>query len=183
MRTPGWSTRGEWKFFKRKVDFSFVKNCFQKNYLQNLAKKRCLSTLKPRLEETILSTSDEHWLTRLPIGQLMTFWSKVSDPFESKKIRVNKYAESLLKKHPLKELRWVTLGRHHNWLETVPGSVEGASSIPNLLEEVGEAIGRVLGFHFRLDASIINFYPANNSSIGIHRDDIGEPTWMKINPH
>lgn len=83
-------------------------------------------------------------------------------------------ADSFMKKHPLKELRWVTLGRHHNWLETIPGSADKASSIPVLLKELGECIGRVLGFSFRLDASIINFYPANNSSIGIHRDDIGK---------
>ncbi|CBY19020.1 unnamed protein product [Oikopleura dioica] len=81
-------------------------------------------------------------------------------------------SDAILKKNPLKELRWVTLGRHHNWLETIPGSADKASSIPVLLKELGECIGRVLGFSFRLDASIINFYPANNSSIGIHRDDI-----------
>ena len=83
-------------------------------------------------------------------------------------------AESFMKRHPLKELRWVTLGRHHNWLETIPGSAGEATSIPSLMEELSVCIGRVLGFNFHLDASIINFYPANNSSIGIHRDDIGK---------
>ena len=81
-----------------------------------------------------------------------------------------------LKKHPMKELRWVTLGRHHNWLQTTPGDKETAGNMPLLLCRLGEELGKLLNFRslFLTEASIINFYPANTSTIGIHRDDSGK---------
>lgn len=83
--------------------------------------------------------------------------------------------EKDLRKDPLKELRWVTLGRHHNWLETIPGDLMNAGKIPEILSQLGEVIGQLLEFEnpFKTEASIINYYPANTSSIGIHRDDLG----------
>ena len=82
---------------------------------------------------------------------------------------------SVLKQHSMKELRWTTLGRHHNWLQTTPGKKETAGKVPELLDRLGVAIGELLSFpnSFRTDASIINYYPVNTSTIGIHRDDIG----------
>ena len=79
-----------------------------------------------------------------------------------------------LAKHDLRDLRWVTLGRHHNWLETVPGDTESSGPVPELLTKLGKELAALLCFedeNFKTEASIINFYPASKSSIGIHRDD------------
>ena len=74
----------------------------------------------------------------------------------------------------MKELRWTTLGRHHNWLETTPGGEDNAGKIPELLSDLGKTIAELLQMEkFYTEASIINYYPANNSTIGIHRDDAG----------
>lgn len=81
---------------------------------------------------------------------------------------------SSLRKHPLKGLRWVTMGCHHNWLETTPGDPSKAGPVPKLMTDLGTEIGKLLNFErpFLTEASIINYYPANTSTIGIHRDDI-----------
>ena len=83
-----------------------------------------------------------------------------------------------LAKHGMKELRWVTMGRHHNWLETTPGTEKTAGRIPTLLNKIGEELSKLLNFPhlIKTEASIINYYPANYSTIGIHRDDIGSTT-------
>jgi len=82
------------------------------------------------------------------------------------------YATSPLSRHEMKELRWTTLGRHHNWLETTPGGQDNAGKIPELLDDLGKTIAELLEMDtFYTEASIINYYPANNSTIGIHRDD------------
>ena len=96
------------------------------------------------------------------------FHSKLNDWLESG------YANTSLSRHEMKELRWTTLGRHHNWLETTPGGKENAGKIPGLLSDLGRTIAELLQMEtFYTEASIINYYPANNSTIGIHRDDAG----------
>jgi len=96
------------------------------------------------------------------------FESKLNDWLDSG------YANSPLSRHEMKELRWTTLGRHHNWLETTPGGEENAGKIPGLLSDLGRTIAELLQMErFYTEASIINYYPANNSTIGIHRDDAG----------
>lgn len=84
------------------------------------------------------------------------------------------FTDSKLAHHSLKDLRWVTLGRHHNWLETVPGDEKSAGEIPELFSKIGQELAKLLCFeteNFKTEASIVNFYPASKSSIGIHRDD------------
>ena len=84
------------------------------------------------------------------------------------------HSTSPLSRHEMKELRWTTLGRHHNWLETTPGREDNAGKIPDLLSDLGKTIAELLQMEtFYTEASIINYYPANNSTIGIHRDDAG----------
>ena len=96
------------------------------------------------------------------------FESKLNDWLDSG------YANFPLSRHEMKELRWTTLGRHHNWLETTPGGEENAGKIPGLLSDLGRTIAELLQMEkFYTEASIINYYPANNSTIGIHRDDAG----------
>ena len=96
------------------------------------------------------------------------FHSKLNDWLDSG------YANSSLSRHEMKELRWTTLGRHHNWLETTPGGKENSGKIPGLLSDLGRTIAELLQMEtFYTEASIINYYPANNSTIGIHRDDAG----------
>ena len=85
------------------------------------------------------------------------------------------HLETPLCRHEMKELRWTTLGRHHNWLETTPGGEENAGIIPELMKDLGAKIAELLQMDtFYTEASIINYYPANNSTIGIHRDDAGK---------
>jgi len=84
------------------------------------------------------------------------------------------YEHEKLAQHELRGLRWVTLGCHHNWLETVPGDKATSGPVPSILTDLGVQLARLLCFDetsFSTDASIINFYPASKTSIGIHRDD------------
>ena len=57
----------------------------------------------------------------------------------------------------------------------MPGSASEGGTIPDLLRELGEGLSKILNFPylFNTEASIINYYPSNNATIGIHRDDAG----------
>jgi len=85
-------------------------------------------------------------------------------------------SDSKLPLSPLFELRWTTLGYHHNW-ETRKYAKETADKgeMPEILEKIATEISRVIKLESELvaEASICNYYPANVGTIGIHRDNSG----------
>ena len=147
--------KSQMKILRTKSGLIICKRIFSKSFLDILAKKSlyCFTTLNDGR------------------NNLKNIGLTIEDKLDNWKECPTKH----LKKDPLKELRWVTLGRHHNWLETVPGDENSAGQIPEILQELGAVIGKLLKFEniFKTEASIINYYPANTSTIGIHRDDLG----------
>ncbi|KAK9876587.1 hypothetical protein WA026_013967 [Henosepilachna vigintioctopunctata] len=67
------------------------------------------------------------------------------------------------------ELRWATLGYHHNW-DTKIYSEESKSIFPSDLAELSHIVSSVLGFKdFKAEAAIVNYYYFNSTLSG-HTD-------------
>merc|ERR1719385_154404 len=99
------------------------------------------------------------------------------------KSAVNKAkSEDLKSKHSiwLDELRWATLGYHHNW-DTKKYSDKSVSPFPNDLSDLCKMVISFIGeldqkdvrdefiAGYKPEAAIVNFYPVN-SSLGGHTD-------------
>ena len=74
----------------------------------------------------------------------------------------------------LKDLRWTTLGYHHNW-DSKKYDEKKAGSVPDILNELAEVIQKLTkNDSFKAEASICNYYPAGIGTIGIHTDNSGK---------
>ena len=73
----------------------------------------------------------------------------------------------------LKDLRWTTLGYHHNW-DSKKYDEKKTGSVPDILNELAELIQKLTkNDSFKAEASICNYYPAGIGTIGIHTDNSG----------
>ncbi|KAH6940563.1 hypothetical protein HPB50_000798 [Hyalomma asiaticum] len=77
-----------------------------------------------------------------------------------------------------KNLRWVTLGLHHDW-DTKVYDLENATSFPSCLRALSKKLATLLGHPgFEPEAAIVNYY-AMNSTLSGHVDrsevDLGSP--------
>lgn len=78
--------------------------------------------------------------------------------------------KNMLKSTPIWNLRWATLGFHHNW-DTRKYNKENKSVFPEDLAQMCSCIVDSLGFKkFRPEAAIINFYHSK-STLAPHKDD------------
>ena len=74
----------------------------------------------------------------------------------------------------LKDLRWTTLGYHHNW-DSKKYDEKKTGSVPDILKELAEVIQKLTkNDAFKAEASICNYYPAGIGTIGIHTDNSGK---------
>ena len=74
----------------------------------------------------------------------------------------------------LKDLRWTTLGYHHNW-DSKKYDEKKTGSVPDILNELAELIQKLTkNDSFKAEASICNYYPAGIGTIGIHTDNSGK---------
>jgi len=74
----------------------------------------------------------------------------------------------------LKDLRWTTLGYHHNW-DSKKYDEKKSGSVPDILNELAEVIQKLTkNDSFKAEASICNYYPAGIGTIGIHTDNSGK---------
>lgn len=78
---------------------------------------------------------------------------------------------TLLGGSKLKDLRWTTLGYHHNW-DSKKYDENKSGSVPDILNELAEVIQKLTKKDsFKAEASICNYYPAGIGTIGIHTDN------------
>ena len=74
----------------------------------------------------------------------------------------------------LKDLRWTTLGYHHNW-DSKKYDEKKTGTVPDILNELAELIQKLTkNDSFKAEASICNYYPAGIGTIGIHTDNSGK---------
>ena len=83
----------------------------------------------------------------------------------------------------LKDLRWTTLGYHHNW-DSKKYDEKKTGSVPDILNELAEVIQKLTkNDAFKAEASICNYYPAGIGTIGIHTDNSGKfNRFSPVNP-
>jgi len=76
-----------------------------------------------------------------------------------------------LAKSKLKDLRWTTLGYHHNW-DSKEYDEQKKGEMPEVFEELGAIVATLLELDtYQPQAAIVNYYPAGVGYIGIHRDN------------
>lgn len=77
---------------------------------------------------------------------------QITDPVAHKKLR--------------EDLRWITLGYHHNW-ETKIYDEKMRNAFPADLEFLIKEIARTVGFeNYQPEAAIVNYYPLNATLAG-----------------
>jgi len=81
-------------------------------------------------------------------------------------------ANSNLMASSLKELRWTTLGYHHNW-DSKQYESKNSGSMPSTLIEIGNVVSCLVESNYNPQAAICNYYPAGVGTIGIHTDNSG----------
>lgn len=65
-----------------------------------------------------------------------------------------------------KQLRWVTLGAHHDW-DTKVYNLENVSAFPSCLETLVKKLAGLLGYPwFEPEAAIVNYYAVNSTLSG-----------------
>lgn len=71
-------------------------------------------------------------------------------------------------KSVLKKLRWSTLGYHHNW-DTKIYSDQAKDTFPDNLSRLCNTFAQALGYDFKAEAAIVNFYHLDSTLAG-HTD-------------